>query len=749
MTRLFVLRVLMATTCIAGFGLPSATQAQDGESAQQSDAFDDIIVTARKREERLQDVSAAVSALSAQELNRRFDTDIRTLVNSSPNVIIDDLQQGPGAPAAISIRGIGVADVEKNFDPTTGVVVDGIFIGANSGAMVKVIDLERVEVLRGPQGTVFGRNAIAGAINITRSKPTKEFGGKVRAGYGNFNSVELDGMINFGFNDIVGIKLTGAKRERDGWFTNLVDGKTVGDSDYRSIGATVLVTPTDSLELEYAYEWTDQDEDSPTVLNAAQPGQVFCVVFNQCAQSVRVPQSGDRYDVLINDSVDGTFFKTELHRARLTWSFAENYTFDYIFGKFDTKEVVRQDFDATPITLFHTDRPAVYEQTSHEIRLTRSASDFLNFVVGAYLWDSQYEINLISYIGFLDEFGTPGVPPGAVVPIPQDARQTTDSWAIFAEADLKFAQRFTLTLGGRYTHDKKTAAIRGGLDVPGFDNFNNPEEESWNKFTPKVSLKYQVNDDLMVYGLYSRGLRAGGFNGRPSTVNASILPYDPETVDNFELGFKSEWLDRRLRLNATAFYMKYNDKQEEINQPVQGATGQETVVKNAATADYKGIEIELTARPTDALTITGNLGWLDAQYKRFFADRNADGILDDLSGLKLRRAPKLNFALSGTYEWDMFGGSAWLTGTWHMIGKHELTFYNSPQTRNKAQHLVDASINFQYKDTRFSFFGRNLTKEDGYTVGFDVGGTNGLDGLWTYAAPRPPRTYGFQVVQTF
>ena len=181
--------------------------------AQSSEGIEEIVVTARKKEENIQETALSVSALSARDIENRVPTDIRDLAADSPNLIIDDLQQGPGSPTAIFIRGVGVSDVEKNFDPTTGVVLDGVFVGANSGAMLKTIDLESVEILRGPQGTLFGRNTVAGVINLTRTKPTGEVGGKLKVGYGDYDTSIIDGIFNFGTPNAA-FKITGTHREQ-------------------------------------------------------------------------------------------------------------------------------------------------------------------------------------------------------------------------------------------------------------------------------------------------------------------------------------------------------------------------------------------------------------------------------------------------------------------------------------------------------------------------------------------------------
>ena len=241
---------LTAAVAAALFTLPA------GQAAMaQGAALEEIVVTARKRTENLQDVGLSVSAMTGTEIERTFARDIRDLAFISPNLIIDDTSQGPGGNAAMYIRGIGVADVEKNFEPAVGVTIDGLFIGANSGALLRSIDLASLEVLRGPQGTLFGRNTIGGTINIDRTRPTGELGGKVRAGYGDYDTYWLDGIVNFGITDDLAVKLSAAKNEQqDGYFKNISNVNYDGAIDYESYGENVLWNATETLEIENTYQ---------------------------------------------------------------------------------------------------------------------------------------------------------------------------------------------------------------------------------------------------------------------------------------------------------------------------------------------------------------------------------------------------------------------------------------------------------------------------------------------------------------
>lgn len=739
-----------AASCVAaGLVLPTASVV-----AQEAGlVIEEIKVTARKREENLQDVAMSVSAMSQREIEANFATDIRNLIHISPNTLLDDTNQGPGGVAAAYIRGIGVSEVEKNFDPAVGVVVDGVFRGTMTGSIVRAIDLESLEVLRGPQGTLFGRNTIGGVIKMERSKPTMNPGAKVRLGFGDYDTTLVDGIINFGNGETFGVKLSGSYRKQgEGYHTNLNTGRDDGQYEYTSGGINLLGAPIDGLEIEWTSEFEQTEEDYNVLLNVGQPGQLFCTL-GWCSPNVTTPMGGDRYATLqafrgqagytspdasfnggscdgcITDPYDASF-DADTHQLEVRWDINDSYRLDYIGGYWETEETVLSDWDGVAALLFHTDRPADYEQLTNELRLTYDDGGKLTYTVGAYFWDSEYSIRLRSYIGF--------AVPGVVLDLPQFTDQESESWALFFEGDYLLNDQWTLTVGGRYTEDEKTTSQVGVVTASA--------EAEWDEFTPKVALKYQINDASMIYGLYSRGYRAGGFNGRVDGVETATTPYDPETVDDFEVGYRSEWLDRRLIFNATAFYMDYKDKQEEIQQPsATSGTGQVTRVVNASTATISGAEFELIWLAAEGLTIRSNLGLLDADYDNFDINTgtsDAPNIVDS-SGLNFRRAPEVTFGLAADYQWQLGPGSANLYAGVRFLDDHEVDFANKPELSNDSQALVDASFKYSYEDWSFSVFGRNLTEEDGYQIGFDVAG------LWSYAYPRPPRTWGVEVGYQF
>jgi iron complex outermembrane receptor protein len=733
-----------------------AAHAQESAPQAEGTSLEEIIVTARRREESLQDVPASVSALSAGELSRRFDSDVRDFADSSPNILIDDTQQGPGGVAAVYIRGVGVADVEKSVDPAVGVVYDDIYIGQSSGSLLKAIDIDRVEVLRGPQGTLFGRNATGGVINLARSVPTFDTTGKARLTYSRFDTFKAEAVASTGLTDKLAAKISGAYERSDGYFYNRFYDQPGQRSEFYAIGGALLYEPTDKLKIQVSYDHQKTKQDPPQLLAVNRPTDLFCAVYEQCSPAPGVPTSGDRYVSVSNGPLDkNATFKLDMAIGKVGYELGSDLAIDYIFGWLKTNEKITQDFDASPLTLYHTDRPARWRQTTNELRLTKGGSGPLTFVLGAYLWDSRYAINLKNYIGFAG-------PP--LLTSAQDVTQTNKSWAFYGEADYKLLDRLTLTLGARYTHDKKTSLVNdkpvyiyGSLVeanpvtiiqpslATGQIVMTTPVKEDWSKFTPRVSLKYQLTQDTMAYALWSRGYRGGGFNGRPATIGAATIPYNPETLDNYELGFKTQFADSRVRLNGAVFLMKYKNMQQDLDVPAPGtSTGRENRTINASSADLKGAELDLTAQVTSGFRINGNVGYLDAKYKKFFGDIYSTGTPVDATFLKIRRAPKWTWSFGGTYEVDLGrNASGWITGDVHYIGPHEITFLNNPNLRNGGQYLVDLSINARLNKTTISLFGKNLANEKGWTIGYDV------QNVWSYAAPRPRRTYGIAVTQDF
>ena len=574
-------------------------------------------------------------------------------------------------------------------------------------------------------------------------------GGKIRVGYGDYDTSVIDGIFNFGTPDAA-FKITGTHREqKEGYLTNAVDGKDLGREEYTQITLNSLFQVSENLEVELTLTDEQQDQDAHTALNLGGATTWWCAVYGQCSPGLGIPQSGNRYTVYNNEPKRrDASFESFTGIIEVRWNISNNHKLDYILGRKTTDEVVDQDWDGTPLTLYHTDRNAEYEQTSHEIRLTSDLDGPLNYVVGVYKWDSEYTIPMESRIGFFDLFGAvPTQDPLIVVPIYNYTHQETDSIAAFFEADYDINDQITLTVGGRYIDEEKSSnACQGAGPYPDCAAINTYAEKNWTKFTPKVAVSYQANEDVLYYLSYSQGYRSGGFNGRWGNEFSAVRPYKPETVTNIELGLKSTLMDNRLRVNVAVFDMEYEDKQLDVDIPdTLAAIGRATVTDNVAEASFKGIELELYAIITQNFSIDLNVGYLDASYDEFFADFNGSGTPADYTYLEPLRAPDLTWTLGLTYEWEAGPGLAYIRASAHHIGEHHTSQLNSLTTFNKEQTLIDLSMNYEINNTVFAFFAKNLTEEDGFTVGYDVF----AGAAWSYAMARKPRVWGVSVTQSF
>ncbi len=774
-------RSLVGTAVAAALAAPLAAGAQDAPG--QRLVLEEITVTAQRREQTLQNVPIAVSAIGAEEISRSLAQNIQNLEGISPNIVIDRVQATPGG-AALSIRGISFQDVEKSFDPAVGVVIDGVFMGTNTGQFLQIFDVERIEVLRGPQGTLFGKNTIGGVVNVIRADPTGEFDGKFRAGVGNYGARNFDALVNFPIiDDVLAGKLTYTKRDDDGWYRNAFeDFRRRGGLDYQHIGLMLLYTPNEDIRVRYSFSREDDKSDAAPLINVSGPGDLFCIVFGQCAQNGNIPATGDRRVVNQDGSFD-SFIELDAHVLDIGWQVDERWRLDYILGHRRSKESMPQDFDASPLPLFEVRRDQNYKQTSHELRVTYG-DERLNVVAGAYYWDAEFQLGQRTFHFFdvLQQLGVfPEIVPGQnpVVQL-QATDHKTESWAVFFQADWEFVPDWTLTLGGRYTDEKKRMAraqafdLRGipniavsqglvpsppfsdtfiqgsgvypvplGIVLPDFSTFDDRPSRSWSEFSPKIGLSWQATPDAMVYASYTSGFRSGGYNGRAGTLGTALVAFDPETVDNYELGAKTRWLDNMLQINAAVFRMDYKDKQEEVVR--RTPTGdQETVVANASTARYDGVELELLAMPLDGLTLRATFGYLDSGFRSFIADLDGDGVETDNSDLELRRAPKYTYSLGANYAWQMGPGTASVNASWRYKDKYWTTFQNQPPRGLAEAHgILDASLSYELDQWRFSVFGRNLNNATAENSTLLVAG------LFAFATTIPDRTYGAEVLWRF
>lgn len=764
----------------------AGTAAAEEPTRQSTYALEEVTVTAQRRLESAQSVPISLTALDAGQIEKSFSRDIQGVANLAPNLIVDPTL-GNGT-ASISIRGLQLNDVEKSFDPAVAVYLDGIYLANTTGALLQMYDAEAVEVLRGPQGTLFGRNTIGGLIHIRRAKPTGEFGGKLAVNYGRFDQVDARAVLNFPSiaGDTLATKLSLTYQDGGGYFKNVSRGKDEGDTEFLGVTFSALWEPSEDFEAVLTLDYFDDDTPTRPVTSLTQPGELFCqppAFPIGCGE----PKTNGTWHRRPTTTLDQkAFVETKAATLNASWQLTDAHKLVLVSGWRDMDEDAVQEFDGVAAPVFWTRRPQTSDQLSAELRLESDFGASVRSVFGAYYFNNEYELNQRTDSPAF--FGDPTA-PGGIAYSARNFTQEVDAYAVFGQVDWNVTDRWILSLGGRYSREKKTAAgteflfFNGVGLVPIISYGNDPsrpayEDEyqdpltgetkiadgdaTFSKFTPRVNLTYKIDDSKLVYATYSKGYRSGGFNGRASGP-VTLGPYDPEEVETIEVGAKTQWLDNRVRFNAALFTTDYSDKQEDVVFPDPVAVTV-TLVQNAGAASIDGAELELVAVPAQGLTLGFNVGLLDASYDRWLVPGIAGGLVDK-SGFELRRAPEFTAAANAVYEQPLQNGN-YLVYSVNYSYKDDYYIIANTVQRPEAQDsgkvdafgLLDASITYDARTWSVSLWGKNLTDEDYFLHVLDVGtnyasGPNNspvvVPGLWTFGTINPPRTYGIELQYKF
>lgn len=710
-----------------------------------SDAGGDVIVTARQRNETLSTTPVSVSAVSPAQLEAANAITIQDVSGSIPNVVIQPVGAGPSA-AAISIRGIVFADIEKSFDPAVGVLVDGIFIGTNTGQLLDFFDIGSIEVLRGPQGTLFGRNTIGGVVNIRRSRPTGEWGGKAQLVFGNYGLFQAKGVLNVPvIPDLLAVKLFEQHTYSDGFYRNVTLGVDQPKVRSDNFGAAFLLTPGAGFEALLTIE--KQTQRGHTVnASGSTTGDLVCVVApaNECNRN-----RGDDLYTTFTQFDSPTRYDSPAQTLEMNWDVADGIKLTSITGWRESDEVFFQDFDGTSVPFYETIRDQHYRQFSQELRASVKATDRLDFVAGGYYFNNRYTNFQTTFLGAILGGNT----------VRQFAEQNSKSYAGYLDVNWAFLPRFRATVGGRYTRDEKEFSNT----FPGA--FSVSAKDSWNKFTPKASIDWRPTDDIMLYASYSRGYRAGGFNGRATSIATSEASYDPETVDSYEAGVKTQFFDHRVAFNIAGFTTKYDNKQESIirRTPPGSPNTNETVVSNVASATIQGIEADLTARPVRGLSLNASVGFLKSKYNDFQTLNPLTLAPIDLSGLDLTFNPSFTGSIGGNYVIptnSAIGDITFATNFRH-ISRYFTAITPDPSNANPAAPTLnslasrtrpldqwDLSLAVEPDlgsalRPRVNVFVRNLLDKRGISANTIV------PGLFKSPNAREPRTYGVELGFSF
>ncbi len=717
-------------------------------------ALQEIVITARRRTESIQDTPVSVSVLNVQTLENKAAVDISALDGAVPNVLITSQSTG-AATANISIRGLAFADVEKSFDPTVAVAVDGVFLGTSTGQFLDLFDLADFEVLRGPQGTLFGRDTIGGVISVTRTKPTGELGAKVEVSYGNYDERSVRSVFNAPLiSGVLAAKAFFFQSDAGGYYRDGVTGAELGKSKDQHYGATLLFTPTEKFDALLTVE-KEQQNFQPIDAGITNSNEGFgqLLLGAGFTNNVNRNQTNDLYTVFLNPKGPQNFGYYNAPAATLQMNYDLGPTkLTSITGYRSSRENQQQAYDGDELSLYVGHRIQSFHQFSEELRASGKVVDSLDYVAGLYYYDSGYILTDYSDLFQL------GFPP------PQVVSGTAQSVAAFADFDWAFYDKWRLNFGGRYTHDRKTLDNTDVLTGGTTETFLGAPKADFGKFTPKISIDYRPNNDFLYYVSFSEGYRSGGFSNRATDVITTNTPFQPETVYSTEIGVKSDWFDRRMSVNVALFNANYKNQQESTTIP-GGPTGNETVVSNVGSSVIRGVELEVVGRVTQELTLNANLGTLSSHFNNFITGQVLPGQTVrsevDYSNVHLIYNPKITVSANADYKVPVSFGDVHANVGYRYIASYDqqislgpysqpggpgtlaVVESNDPRVRAEPQHLLDASLRtdffINHLKSHVTFYGRNLTNDLGPSGAFTVAG------LFSFATAMEPRSYGVSV----
>lgn len=701
----------------------------------QGPMLEEVIVTAQKRTESLQDVPVAVDAFTAETIQEAGIHDMNDLATLTPS--LHTLNVSSPFQSKLQIRGIGTAQSDPALEPSVGVFVDGVFLGRSGLGMSDLTDIERIEVLQGPQGTLYGKNTNAGAITVTTKRPNlEEFEGYIETSAGDYDMGKLTLSATGPLSDTVAWRLSGNIHQRDGYLDN-GDATDGNDADDWNLQGKLLWEPTDSLTLLLTGSHVDQN-NSCCVPDATQGDAVQAELALQ-----GLPQDkNDPRDYKIATNVDSEFkLESDL------WSLHIDYNMDWgtitsITGWNDYDYTQGGDPDRSQLDIMGG--PSEYysgDALSQELRLDSQVGDNIDYMLGLFYYEQKTQRGDGSRAFTLgDDFLT--INPGlAGIAQPDDylfgkGVWHNDTFAIFGQSTWHVGERWHLTGGLRWTDEQRKAELfsenvsSGSAVSPAVPSFlsrvSAPVDDTFNRSSSNVDwllrAAYDIGDDSMVYASIATGTKSGNFNGVNGTPEER--EFDDEDTLSYELGSKSTFLDSRLRVNSAIFYTEVDDYQFQQGLPNGG-----TIVSNEATVEVSGLDLQVEALPLENLTLTAGLLYM----------HDYDVVDGPNDGKKLSTTPEYTGNLSATLVFPLTNGTIYLRGDYMYMDDHVTNNSNDPEDiAFQDRTLVNAKLGWRNDNWNVSVWGKNLT-DDGYAgLTSQIQGFSGSRAFFL----EPPRTYG-------
>jgi iron complex outermembrane receptor protein len=792
-------RVRVAVRFAMGLGLLGATVppivlAATGAGA---DALDEIVVTAQFRTQNLQSTPLSITAVNAELLESRNQTNIAEVASQAPNVTLKPQGAAFGPSMGASIRGVGQFDFNPALEPGVGLYVDDVYFATLTGSVLDLLDLDRVEILRGPQGTLAGKNSIGGAVKLYSKKPTGSNSGYLSATYGSNSRLDLRGSADFAISDSLFAHVSGVSKRQGGYISRLdygckfpssgvpilapVSGNcvvgTLGDVNYDAVRAALRWVATDNLEISGAVDYTNDDrppagavlvQGSTTVNPNIQPVQG--VGGTALPISAFVPPAGSYYNYASFYNPKGTFtrlappagattpmletrpdirakFKGWGASGNIDWKLSNSLSLKSITAYREYDSYFANDNDLSPLANSLGFGTLTFHSFSEEARLNGAAfaNDSLEYTLGAFYMNQKSIYATTQDLRYSAASLTQFIGNDPV---------NADTTAYFGHLSYKATDKLTLTAGLRYTDEHKdytfsrrtyAGALHPTLGV--LDGVKKDYDGS--KVDYRANVQYQWTDTVMTYLQYATGFKGGGVSPRPFSP-AQAVPFNPEELKSYEAGVKSDLFDRKLRVNASAFFSKYSDLQLTLsNCPQFPPASPCAVVANAGNAEMKGVELETVLRPVDGLSIDGSISYLDFKYT--YLNPQAGGPSRPAGpqfGMRPAYVPKLKWSLGVQYEIGM-GDRGSLSPRIDVSHQGELFSNGFNAATNRIDAYTVANARLTWKDTKNEWEGAvevtNLTDKYYFITRFDQFTTTGV----TDGQPGRPREFAVTVKKKF
>jgi iron complex outermembrane recepter protein len=738
--------ILVGAGCAIGLLEPTWAQTAPPPTNQ----LDEVIVTAQKREENLQSVPVSVTAISGNTMEKLHVQNLADVTATIPNV---QVQVNAGLTNAISyvIRGIGIVGNPSSYVGTeVGTVIDGVVQTSNELGLLDRFDVEQIEILRGPQGTLFGANTTAGVVNIVTRQPTGEYGIYGQVGFGNYDSRNVAVALDFPIIDqVLAGKVEIANRSRDGFYTNLYNGERIGGIDSTNARAYLRWTPSDTFDVTLKVEAEQARNGTDVLLNISHPGEVFYRPTTPFGFSVYsdVPDQHNSNSAGMTLTANwrspiGTFTSITNYQ---TWSTVGYQDIDGI----DLVNGYDQIGDTTG------------SQVSEELRDVIHPTNNLEILGGLFAQKWLYDSNGEGWLAFSE----PGLIDDTL------ATENTEDLAAFTQLYWDVTDRLRLQIGGRISNERVamdradiyyfnpagTNPFKGygntiGAIVQPVNPLNPPVSgaKTWTNFGDKVGLDYKFTDSVMSYGYYSRGFKSGGFNGR-ITLASDFGPFNPEFVDSYEVGIKSDLLDHRLRVNAAAFLNKWKDMQvDQVFFSGDPPTSSSAII-NAARATTEGVELDVQVAPIEALRIDTSVGYLKAIYDTFDVGSGAAcppapavqpvPCSTSYAGKPLPYAPRFTGSMTATYSIPVGDGEGSLMLQDTFNGTHWGNFTEAVTERIGEVNLVNGEMSWTTANKKWtvSAWSRNMLNKKYLVLALDA------PPIFTEGLLGNPREFGLDI----